>query len=203
MDFFQSGSMPEDVYEILLGHGFRRSGNLFYQNICPGCGECAQMRVPVASFAPSRSQKRTLRKNGDIGLSVVRAEFRKDVFDLYRRYSAFKHDKNEGEETFRSFLCESPIDTRITLYHAGDTLAAAGWVDVLPRGLSSVYFAFEPDFASRSLGVFSVMREIELAKSMGLDYYYLGFVVENSPKMAYKAAFRPHQRLVEGTWAWF
>jgi arginine-tRNA-protein transferase len=204
MDFFESGSLPEDVYEILLAHGFRRSGNIFYQNACPGCGECVQMRVPVASFAPSGSQKRALRKNGDISLSVAPAEFREDVFALYRRYSAFKHGRNkERKETFRGFLCESPVDTRMTLYHAGDTLAAVGWVDVLPRGLSSVYFAFEPEFARRSLGVFSVLREIELARSMGLEHYYLGFVVEGSPKMAYKAAFRPHQRLIEGAWTWF
>jgi arginine-tRNA-protein transferase len=204
MDFFQSDSLPEDVYEILLGHGFRRSGRIFYQNVCPGCGECVQMRVPVASFAPSGSQKRALRKNGDISLSTVRAEFREDVFGLYRRYTAFKHGKNNAsEKNFRDFLCDSPLDSRMTLYHAGSALAAAGWVDVLPGGLSSVYFAFEPELARRSLGVFSVLREIELAKSMGLDYYYLGFVVEGSPKMAYKAAFGPHQRLVKGTWTWF
>ncbi|MDR1625552.1 MAG: arginyltransferase, partial [Spirochaetia bacterium] len=60
-----------------------------------------------------------------------------------------------------------------------------------------------PEFARRSLGVFSVLREIELARSMGLEHYYLGFMVEGSPKMAYKAAFRPHQRLIEGAWTWF
>ncbi|MDR1932315.1 MAG: arginyltransferase [Spirochaetales bacterium] len=202
-DFFQSGSLPGDVYEILLGHNFRRGGDAFYQNVCRGCAECVQLRIPVAAFTPSRSQKRVVRKNRDISLSLVPVEFREDVCDLYLRYSVFKHDKNEDEETFRSFLCVSPLDTRMSLYHAGDTLVAAGWLDVLPGGLSSVYFAFEPEFARRSLGVFSVIKEIELAKTMGLDYYYLGFYVANSPKMEYKAAFRPQQRLIEGKWLEF
>jgi arginine-tRNA-protein transferase len=131
---------------------------------------------------------------------MVRAEFREDVFALFRRYGAYKHEKDEDEKTFRGFLCDSPLDTRMTLYHNTATLVAAGWIDVLPQGLSSVYFAFEPDFARRSLGVFSVVKEIELAKNMGLEFYYLGFVVDDSPKMGYKAAYRPHQRLCGGRW---
>jgi arginine-tRNA-protein transferase len=158
------------------------------------------MRVPVSRFAPTRSQTRAVHKIKDVSVTMAPVQFREDVFALYRRYSLFKHEKDETPETFRRFLCDSPLDTRMTLYHIQDTLIAAGWVDVLPGGLSSVYFAFEPDFARRSLGVFSVVKEIELAKNMGLEFYYLGFVVEGSPKMGYKAAYRPHERLRDGQW---
>ncbi|MDR1317951.1 MAG: arginyltransferase [Spirochaetales bacterium] len=201
MEFLTRGDLPGEVYEALLGQGFRRSGNMFYRNVCPGCAECVQMRIPVASFVPSGSQKRVVRKNADVRISIVPAEFRTDVFDLYQRYCAFKHGENgDDKNAFRGFLCDSPLDTRMTLYHAGGVLAAVGWIDVLPRGLSSVYFAFEPEFARRSPGIFSIVREIGIAKSMGLDYYYLGFLVEASPKMSYKAAFGPHERLIGGEW---
>jgi arginine-tRNA-protein transferase len=200
MEFFEAKSFPEDCYEVLLAGGFRRSGKIFYRNICPGCTECRQMRIPVDRFAPSASQARALRKNKEVGVTLVPAEFRKDVFALYRRYSFFKHGRKESEKTFRDFLCASPLDSRLSLYHVRDILVAAGWVDVLPGGLSSVYFAFEPEEARRSLGVFSVIKEIELAKSMGRDFYYMGFVVEASSKMSYKAAYLPHQRLCAGRW---
>jgi arginine-tRNA-protein transferase len=200
-EFFISDSFPGVLYENLLEKGFRRSGNIFYRNVCPGCEECVPIRIPVSLFMPSRSQMRAVRKNRDVSVTMTAAEFRLDVFELYQRYTAFKHGDNDGDEkSFRGFLCESPLDSLISLYRVEDTLAAAGWIDVLPNGLSSVYFAFDPDFARRSLGVFSVLKEIEITKNMGLQYYYLGFVVNGSQKMGYKAAYRPHQRLRNGIW---
>jgi arginine-tRNA-protein transferase len=199
--FFSTRACPENFYEVLLNHGFRRSGEHFYRNNCPGCKECLQMRVPVSRFSPSRSQLRSVKKNADITITAAPAEFRKDIYALYYRYCSFKHEKEDADQkSFRRFLCYSPLDTRMMLYHIGEKLAAVGWLDILPRGLSSVYFAFEPDFARRSLGIFSVVKEIELAETMGLDFYYLGFVVENSPKMKYKTAFKPQQRLLDGIW---
>ena len=142
MDFFESQKMPENLYETLLSHGFRRSGEIFYRNVCPGCQECRAIRIPVSLFQPSRSQRRAVRKNVDVRVTLVRTEFRADVFALFQRYSLFKHGKKESMKNFRDFLCSSPLDSRMTLYHSGDSLIAAGWVDVLPGGLSSVYFAF-------------------------------------------------------------
>jgi arginine-tRNA-protein transferase len=203
-EFFEARCVPESFYEALLNGGFRRSGGLFYRNICGGCTECRQMRIPVSRFVPTDSQKRSVRKNADVRLELARAEFREDVFALYKRYCAYQHDKaDESERDFRLFLCASPLDTRMSLYYAGEKLIAAGWLDFLPAGLSSVYFAFEPEEARRSLGVFSVMREIALAREMGLPYYYLGFIVEDSPKMSYKAAFRPQERLIDERWTEF
>jgi len=125
--------------------------------------------------------------------------FRRDVYELYLRYVEYKHGRTEkDEEDFRNFLCLSPIDTRIMMYYAGSRLAGVGWVDFLPRSLSSVYFAFDPDFASRSLGTFSVLEEIELCLKTGREWHYLGFQVQGSPKMEYKARFRPHEKLMDG-----
>ena len=199
-EYFTTKRIPEDIYELFLVNGWRRSGILFYRNICPDCAECCQMRIPVARFVPTRSHKRAESKNLDVSLSLVPAKFRRDVFDLYKRYSLFKHKKREDEQSFRYFLCNSPIDSRMSLYHIGKDLAAVGWIDVLPQGLSSVYFAFDPHLTKRSLGVFSVVREIALARSMGKEFYYLGFVVDGSPTMGYKAAYTPHERLYDGRW---
>ena len=199
-EFFATNRMPEDLYEQFLVSGWRRSGIIFYRNICPGCAECSQMRIAAACFTPSRSQERAVRKNPDVKLSLVPVKFRKDIFELYKRYSLFKHEKDEDEQSFRYFLCNSPLDSRMSLYHIGKDLAGVGWVDVLPHGLSSVYFIFDPDLARRSLGVFSVVEEISLVQSMGKEFYYLGFVVDGSPKMGYKAAYLPHERLYDGRW---
>jgi len=73
-------------------------------------------------------------------------------------------------------------------------------VDLLPNGLSSVYFAFEPAESHRSLGIYSIMKEIDLARDLGKEWLYLGFFVPGSPKMAYKGAFHPREFAVDGTW---
>ena len=46
-------------FDRLMALGYRRSGPLFYRPACPlGCAACTPLRVPVATFAPTRSQRR-------------------------------------------------------------------------------------------------------------------------------------------------
>lgn len=72
-------------------------------------------------------------------------------------------------------------------------LLALGFLDILPAGLSSVYFAWEPEAQKRSLGSFSIIAETRLAASMGLGWYYLGFWVPGARRMDYKADFSPFE----------
>jgi arginyl-tRNA--protein-N-Asp/Glu arginylyltransferase len=40
----------------------------------------------------------------------------------------------------------------------------------------------------------------ERARRLGLPYVYLGYWVDGSPKMSYKARFRPQERLMQQGW---
>jgi arginine-tRNA-protein transferase len=83
-------------------------------------------------------------------------------------------------------------------------LAALGFCDESAVGLSSVYFVFSQKFASRSLGIYSVLRECHLAREMGLRWYFLGFYVRGNSTMAYKGRFFPRQILdwQSGEWSY-
>jgi arginine-tRNA-protein transferase len=72
--------------------------------------------------------------------------------------------------------------------------------DILSDGLSMVYSFFEPDQHERSLGTFMVLDHIARARRMGLPYVYLGYWIEGSKKMDYKARFLPQQRLAPNGW---
>ena len=199
---FSSGSMAPAAYHELMNRRFRRSGESFYEPVCRLCEACQPIRVPVRTFAPTRSQRRVWRRNQDLVVTVQTAEYTGEKFALYRRYAAEWHGKAEvSEGDFKAFLVESPVATVEFLYRDGEgRLVAAGVCDVCRASLSSVYFYFDPDSTKRSLGTYGAMAEIAWARERGIPYYYLGYWVEGSAAMAYKSRFGPHELLVDGVW---
>lgn len=200
------GRLSGAMHESLLARGFRRSGNIVYRPRCRGCGECRQFRLPIAQFRPSKSMRRVWRKNVDIRVEVAEPTITPEKHDIFKRYLDGQHDStmDRSQESFRAFLYGSPTETIEFTYLLGDRVVGVSITDVCPNGLSSVYMYFDPDFAARSLGTFSILREIEHCRSANLAYYYLGFYVAQSKTMDYKSRFRPNQVLVaEGRWLSF
>lgn len=75
--------------------------------------------------------------------------------------------------------------------YAQNRLVGIGILDLSGPALSSVYFYFDPDYNRYSPGVYSVLQEIEYAKTRGLDFYYPGYYIEKNASMNYKIKFRP------------
>lgn len=197
--------LPAELYHRFMDAGFRRSGKLLYQPVCRGCRSCVSIRVPVATFRPSKSQRRCRRRNGDLVIGVAGAAATDEKYDLYRRYVVGRHGRSpeeEDRESFERFLYDSPVDTLEFEYRDGDRrLLAVGLCDASTHSLSSVYFYFDPDESRRGLGTFGALCEIEAAARMGIPYYYLGYWVDCCAAMEYKADFRPAEVLdPDGVW---
>ena len=188
------------VYEKIISSGFRRNGFYFYQNLCPNCGRCIPIRVDVQGFRPSKSQRRIFRKNQDVTILRQPAAFDPEAFLLYKKYCAYRHNNSETEEDYTRFLIESPIHTEMMRYYAGKQLIGIGWTDLLPDSLSSVYFAFDPEYSSRSPGVFSLLKELELCRELKKKWLHLGFWIKDNRKMSYKNQYKPCQILTNGVW---
>jgi arginine-tRNA-protein transferase len=189
-------------YEKLISERWRRSGGIYYQPNCPGCRLCLPIRIPVASFKPSPSQARTLRRNADLTVILGPDLADPEALALYGRHQTGWHgaETEPTPEDSREFLGKSPVDSVLMLYRLDGVLLGAGWVDLLEDSLSSVYFAFEPAAAKRRLGVFSLLKEIELARNLGKAWLQLGFWVPGCPTMDYKSGYRPHEVLAGGRW---
>lgn len=201
---FFCSRIPGAFYHELMDAGFRRSGRLIYQPACGACRACQPMRVPVERFQPSKSQRRSWRKNQDLIVTHAEPEPTQEKFDLYARYVRDRHGREEDAtpEAFTSFLYESPVDTLEFCYRdATGRLLGVGICDVCTRSLSSVYFYFDPAQTRRGLGVFSALHEIEFARGQNIPYYYLGYWIEGCNTMHYKADYRPHEILQpDGVW---
>lgn len=196
-----------DLYGHLLGIGFRRSGKHAYRPHCPACRACIPCRVDSAHFKPSRSQKRVLAINNDLSFNAVTNDFSEQHYRLYQRYQAGKHPGGTMEhfnaDEYQSFLCQSFGNSLVYETRLNDQLLAISVTDVFNNALSAVYTCFDPDYANRSLGTYSVLKQIELAMNAGQQYVYLGYYIQASNKMLYKGNFRPLQLLVDGKWRSF
>ena len=192
------------VFPNALGAGFRRSGPRVYRPDCDGCSACVSSRVDVAAFAPNRSQRRCLKRNTSLRVSIEPPYCNDERLALYQRYLGSRHAgggmDGAGAADFEQFLQARWCDTRFLCVREGERLVACAVTDVTPIGLSAVYTFFDPDLADRSLGVFGILQQIAWAKRLSLPHVYLGYWIEGHAKMGYKQQYQPLELLHGGRW---
>ena len=210
------GRRGRELNEILTQGGFRRSQTIAYRPACDTCRACVSVRVLVDEFEPSGNLKRVLKDNADLIGHALPNRPTSEQYSLFRRYVDTRHaDGGMADMTvldYSMMIEDSHVDTRLIEYRRrgidsgltgrgeGD-LIAVGLTDEMSDGLSMVYSFYEPDQHDRSLGTFMILDHIRRAKAMGLPYLYLGYWVEGSKKMGYKARFTPQERLLANGWA--
>ncbi|MCL3883610.1 arginyltransferase [Marivita sp. GX14005] len=200
------GQHAEALNDSLSKQGFRRSQNVLYRPSCSDCAACLSARISVDKFRPSRSQRRTIRRNSHLERRASSAWATEDQYELFRRYLDSRHADGGMADMdvfdFAAMVEETPIRSRVIEYTDGDSgdLDAVCLTDVLGDGLSMVYSFYTPDAPARSLGTYMILDHIEIAREAGLPYVYLGYWVPGSPKMGYKAAFSGLELFRRGAW---
>jgi len=205
-----SGSLAQPLNEALTHSGFRRSQGIAYRPACDTCSACVSVRIVAAELEFSRGQKRILKRNNDLVRSEVPAEATREQFALLRTYLDSRHAgggmSDMGLFDYVAMVEETPVQTHIIEYRRPDedgapgALIACALSDMLRDGLSMVYSFYHPGEDARSLGTYMILDNVRMAKSRGLRHVYLGYWVQGSEKMDYKARFRPLEALGREGW---
>lgn len=211
------GRRAREVNEALSHGGFRRSQTIAYRPACDGCRACVSVRVLADEFAPSRNLRRVSDANADL-IGEMRANLpTSEQYSLFRAYLDARHsDGGMADMTVLDYAMmveDSHVETRLVEYRrrgpdsglngrGRGPLLGCVLTDLLSDGLSMVYSFYDPQ-PERSLGTFMILDHIARARRMGLPYVYLGYWVEGSRKMAYKARFLPQERLSAAGWIRF
>lgn len=211
-----TGDQARTFNNALSKQGFRRSQNVLYRPACSECTACMSARIRVADFQPSRGQRKTITRNRSLHREATSPWATDEQYTLFRRYLDSRHadggmaDMDAFE--FAAMIEETPVRTRVIEYaetspdrplkgRARDqALRAVCLTDVLDDGLSLVYSFYDPAYERNSLGTYIILDHIELARSVGLPYVYLGYWVPGSPKMDYKARFSALEIYRDGAW---
>lgn len=207
------GEHAGTLNDALSKQGFRRSQNVLYRPSCADCTACLSARIRVADFQPSKSHRRTLRRNADLHREATSPWATEDQYDLFRRYLDHRHADGGMADMdifeFAAMVEETPVRSRLIEYRktppagapaSSGKLAAVCLTDVLDDGLSMVYSFYEPELTRKSLGTYIILDHIEIARAAGLPFVYLGYWVPGSPKMGYKASFGALEIYKGGLW---
>jgi arginine-tRNA-protein transferase len=200
-----AGPEADGLHDRLSHAGFRRSHNIAYAPVCPGCASCIPIRLAAARFVPNRTQRRILAGNAGVEAFEVPARATTEQFGLFQRYQAARHGDGDmagmGFYDYRAMVEDTPIETVMVEFRdADDALVACCLTDRLSDGLSAVYSFYDAARPRRSFGTQVVLWLVARAQALALPYVYLGYWVPQSRKMAYKAQFDAAEVLLAGAW---
>jgi arginyl-tRNA--protein-N-Asp/Glu arginylyltransferase len=177
-EYFRASHVPEAEMDLLWAEGWRHFGVFFFRySVALHDGALCHvlpLRVDLAKFLPSRSQKRVLARNDDLQVVIRDAVIdpaREALFDRHR-----KRFKDNVPDSLRDFLSDQ-------------RLLAISFLDIGESATSAVYAAFEPSEHKRSLGIFTMLCAIEHSRSLGCRYYYPGYVYREPSMYDYKKRF--------------
>ena len=186
----------------LIHRGWRRFGSYYFHPICNGCTECKSIRINVKEFKLSKSQKKSIKRNKETEIIIQKPSLTQAHLDLYNKYHTFKHQKDDWthrnispREYRENFVEGAHKFGKEVLYLQDGKIIGVDLIDILDDGISSIYFYYDPDFPRLSLGIYSLLYQIELARVLELEWIYLGYWVDGCKAFSYKSNFKPQEIL--------
>jgi leucyl-tRNA---protein transferase len=187
--------------DFLLADGWRHFGEHYFKHACVDCNACAGLRINPQEFTPSRSHKRNLIHNSDLMVhfepsNPPDAERLKLINQFQQGRTqkvGWKMQHYSAEDYAQSFMSFDEFSYEMHVIHPQYGLIAISICDITSKSYNAIYTFYNPEFSDRALGIFCILKALELAKSRNLEWVYLGQYNAQCPSLEYKAQFKPHQ----------
>lgn len=205
------GPHAAELNAALSRIGFRRSQGVAYRPSCIDCQACTSVRVIAPRFKPNATQRKLMRRHADLEVATCKPWSTDEQFTLLQHYLAARHPGGGmvgmDEIDYADMVELTPVASQVVEYRepARDgrlgKLVGACITDRQADGLSMIYSFYDADNEDRpGLGTFIILDHIRRAAEAGLGHVYLGYWIQGSRRMAYKANFRPLERLTPLGW---
>lgn len=193
-EFTEPSVTPAEL-DRLLADGWRHFGPQFFRyNLAVYGNEIRRvvpLRIRLSEFKLSKSQERVLRRNADVEVDIGPVEITAEVEEMFHRHK--KRFKQHPPDSIYTFISADsfaePCEILQQSVSFGGKLLAAGFFDIGERSMSGIYTVFEPAETRRSLGIFTILKEIEYAKAFGKQFYYQGYCYSGNSFYDYKKRF--------------
>jgi leucyl-tRNA---protein transferase len=178
----------------LLAKGYRHFGERFFrykeayhEEVC----KVLPLRIRLDRFKLKKDQKKIKKKNIDTIVQISPASITEEKIHLFNTH---KMRFKEGiPSSLYTFLSEDPAinpckNVNIEVF-LENKLIAVSYLDLGRNSCSSVYGFFDLNHSNRSLGIYTMLCEIEFAISNNYTYYYSGYAYDVKSFYDYKKRF--------------
>lgn len=160
------------------------------------------LRIRLGDFRFSKNQRRILKKNCDLDVEIQPTQITDETHELFEKHkSRFKSGVPNSIYDFITYAANEPTKGSEVAVRRNGKLLAASFFDVGEVSASSIYCIFDPDETSRSLGILTMLKEIEFGKENGKTFLYHGYAYEGESFYDYKKRFSALEYFDwKGTW---
>jgi arginine-tRNA-protein transferase len=202
MNYKYVSHASQKFVSAVITRGWRRFGNYFFHPICQDCNECKSLRIDVENYHYTKSQKKAIKRNANTTVIVQKPSLTQAHLDLYNKYhqhkkesDGWRHSDISQREYKENFVLGAHEFGKEVLYIVDNKLVGVDLIDIFDEGISSIYFYYDPEYARLSLGTYSLLYQIKLAKKLNISWIYLGYWVEGCKAFAYKTNFQFQEKL--------
>ncbi|HCA57848.1 MAG TPA: arginine-tRNA-protein transferase [Blastocatellia bacterium] len=193
---FNSDFAPAEAMDALWAAGWRHFGHEFFRyNFGIHAGRVMRvlpLRIDLARFTFSKSQRRNLRRNAGLDVTIGQLGVTEESRSLFKRHRLrFTEGRPERLEDFvPATASASPCESFQISGREGGRLVAESYFDLGEHSASSVFAMFDPAITAAGLGIFTLLKEIEHSLDLGLEHFYLGYAYDKESFYDYKKRFR-------------